>query len=156
MSYTPSIGVYGASHWAYVAGVIARRVEEIIESGHIDPAKIPQAVLLGVQEFFGLVADALDSDHPQNPLACYAAYEIAAGIVRYSEHGRRDDKEIQDELRKYAQFVSDLNCNRAITEDERGIAAELCHFLKILCSDGEMARYTEGFETSDHLWHNTL
>src|SRR5580704_1412968 len=82
MSQTVSLGVVGPSHWAYMASVMAEKLQHVANAKQTVVGQIPVGVYRDAREFYRLVLEAAGDGTPVNPPASINAYALAADAVR--------------------------------------------------------------------------
>src|SRR5260370_42002212 len=82
MSQTVSVGVVGPSHWAYMASVMAEKLQQMRNAKQTGPDQIPVGVYRDAQEFYRLVLEAAGDRTPLNPPASINAYALDADPLR--------------------------------------------------------------------------
>src|SRR5437899_12534617 len=82
MSQTVSVGVVGPSHWAYMASVMAEKLQQMANAMQTVAGQIPVGVYRDAREFYRLVLEAAGDGTPVNPPASINAYALAADAVR--------------------------------------------------------------------------
>lgn len=81
MSKTMAIGVVGPEHWAYMAKVMAEKLEEAVQKFCLAKTDIPKGVLRDAAEFSKLVLEGTNPFASPNPPASINAYVMAKKVV---------------------------------------------------------------------------
>jgi hypothetical protein len=142
MSRVVPDGVLGVSHYAYMAGAMARGLKEVVESGTLDAATFPQGVFHSAQEFFNSVRQRFEQKVPDDLLRTASDYSIAARALLH-EIGRPFT--IQAErtlLSRCAAFVDSLGRPRKLLPYEQELAATLAALFTEIERAGGDASYT--------------
>ena len=143
MSQTLSVGVVGPSHWAYMASVMADRLEQIAIVKRTAAAEIPRGVYSDAREFYKLVLEAAGVGTPVNPPASINAYALAADAVRAaSANASRAD--VEHTLGKQKALLDNLQESRELSEDDLETLSSLHAFFLWLKQEGESDAYERG------------
>lgn len=143
MSQTVSIGVVGPSHWAYMASVMADRLQQIADAKQTGAVQIPAGVYRDAREFFRLVLEAAGDSAPVNPPASINAYALAADAVR-ANRVNASRAEVEEELGRQKALLDDLQQSRGLSEVELGTLLSLHAFFLWLKQEGESDAYEQG------------
>jgi hypothetical protein len=141
MSQTVSVGVVGPSHWAYMASVMAEKLQEMINSKQT--SRIPPGVYRDARAFYGLVLEAAGDDTPVNPPASVNAYAIAADGVR-AVSAEASRAEVEQTLGRQKKLLDELQQPHALSEDELSNLSSLKTFFLWLKREGESDAYERG------------
>jgi hypothetical protein len=143
MSQTVSVGVVGPSHWAYMASVMAEKLQQIASAKEITATLIPAGVYHDAQEFYRLVLEAAGENTPVNPPASINAYALAADGVR-AVRADASRAEVEQTLEKQKALLESLNQPRRLSEKELEILSSLRVFFLWLKQEGESDAYERG------------
>jgi len=143
MSQTVSVGVVGPSHWAYMASVMAERLQQIRNAKQTAAAQIPPGVYRDAREFYRLVLEAAGDGTPGNPPASINAYALAADAVRAvrADASRAD---VEKTLGKQKALLDKLQQPRGLSEEELETLSSLHAFFLWLKQEGESDAYERG------------
>lgn len=144
MSQTISVGVVGASHWTYMATVMAERLDEAYRTNRIVAGSIPAGVYRDALAFSQLALQATGSSVPDNPPASLNAYVIASDVLRHSSHEPFPTSEdVNSQLQRYGTFLRSLsNASREVSSAERETLESLVAFFQCLKEEGESEAYS--------------
>jgi hypothetical protein len=143
MSRTVSVGVVGPSHWAYMASVMAAKLQQMIDAKQSLAGQIPVGVYRDAGEFYRLVLEAAGDRTPVNPPASINAYALAADAVRaLSADASRAD--VEQTLTKQKALLDDLKQPRALNDEELKTLSSLQAFFLWLKQEGESDAYERG------------
>ncbi len=143
MSQTVSVGVVGPSHWAYMASVMAEKLQQIATAKEITAARIPPGVYHDAQEFYRLVLEAAGDGTPLNPPASVNAYALAADAVR-AVRADASRAEVEETLGRQKALLEDLNEPRKLNAEELETLSSLQSFFLWLKQEGESDAYERG------------
>jgi hypothetical protein len=143
MSQTVSVGVVGPSHWAYMASVMADRLQQIADARQTDAVQIPIGVYRDAREFYKLVLEAAGDGTPINPPASISAYALAADAVR-AIRTNASRAEVEEELGRQKVLLDDLQQPRGLSGDELRTLSSLHAFFLWLKQEGESDAYEQG------------
>ena len=143
MSQTVSVGVVGPSHWAYMASVMVKKLQEIVDTKESAAHPIPPGVYRDAQELYRLVLEAAGDATPVNPPASINAYALAADAVR-AQRADASRAEVKQTLEKQKALLDDLQRARAFSEEELETLASLQAFFLWLKQEGESEAYERG------------
>jgi hypothetical protein len=142
MSQTMSIGVTGPSHWSFMAGVMADRLQKIATLGRVEAGVIPGGIYNDARQLLRLVLQAADDGIPDNPPASINAYVIALDAMKgVSQSLPKTRRELKERLDEYLAFVCSLREQRTLAGKEVDIAKSLAQFFQKLHEDGESEAY---------------
>lgn len=106
MSRTPHIGVVGVKHWAYMAGAIVERLDQIIKG---QKTKIGLGILYDVLLFFKVVLGQKTGTFFDNHLARGHAHVLAWKILNDCPAIKsHTPKEANGHFRRFADFLKSL------------------------------------------------
>jgi hypothetical protein len=137
-----------------MAGVLARRLEIILDSKRIKQTDVP-GVLVDAEEFFGLVAKYIDKKDDEamaigDFLASSNTHLIAVDVISECFFRQKLNLTIINaHLKKYCEFVLRLNEPRDITDEEFEIVRQLQTFLTVLKQKGDSETYRKRCEGED-------
>ena len=135
MSHTQSVGVFGYDHWALAARSAVEALESIIQSKLIGEGDFPQSLHVDLADFFGYLGEALNVKIPKNPPASARAHQLASHII--VAWGVTDRPAIENLLKSYCQFFSQLLTPRILDESEWHIAVSFGAFMNVMRERGE-------------------
>jgi hypothetical protein len=143
MSQTVSVGVVGPSYWAYMASVMAERLQQVANARQTVAGQIPAGVYRDAREFYRLVLEAAGDGTPVNPPASINAYALAADAVRA---GRADATraDVEQTLARQKALLDDLQRTRGLSEEELETLSSLHSFFLWLKQEGESEAYESG------------
>ena len=144
MSQTISVGVVGPSHWAYMASVMADKLQQMKAANRTDATRIPAGVYHDAIEFYKLVLEAAGDSAPKNPPASINAYAIAADAVRAVCSGVHSRVEVEITLHQHRSLLESLQQPRAFDEHESETLSSLFDFFVWLKHEGESDAYERG------------
>jgi hypothetical protein len=141
MSQTVSVGVVGPSHWAYMASVMAEKLQQMCNTRQT--TRIPVGVYRDAGEFYRLVLEAAGDGTPVNPPASINAYALAADAVRAvrADASRAD---VEQTLGKQKALLDSLQDSRELSEEELKTLSSLHEFFLWLKQEGESEAYERG------------
>lgn len=145
MSQTVSVGVVGPSHWAYMASVMAEKLEQMHAAKQTTAAVIPPGVYRDAREFYGLVLEAAGDGTPIDPPASINAYALAADAVR-AESANASRAEVEQTLASQKTLLDKLQQPRELSEEELKTLSSLRAFFLWLKQEGESDAYESGVE----------
>ncbi len=140
MSKTVSVGVVGPSHWAYMASVMAEKLQAMRDSGETNVARIPPGVLRDAREFYNLVLDAAGEKAPVNPPASINAYALAADAVR-AVSGDASRADVGETLGKQKELLDGIQEPRKLDSEELHTLSSLHGLFLWLKQEGESDAY---------------
>ena len=143
MSQTVSVGVVGPSHWAYMASVMADKLQQIASAKQTVAAKIPVGVYRDAREFYRLVLEAAGDGTPIDPPASINAYALAADAVR-AESANASRADVEQTLGRQKALLDSLQESRRLSEDELKTLSSLRAFFQWLKQEGESDAYERG------------
>lgn len=149
MSEIISVGVVGRSYWSYMAIVIAKCLERIIDVKRIEYRDIPQGVYKDARQFFGLVLQAAGDTVAENPPASLNAYVIAMDTATsVAQPILATRLKFREFLERLSSFLDQLEEPHQLTREELETADILRKFFLQLHHDGEKEAYetTVSFE----------
>jgi hypothetical protein len=140
MSKTVSVGVVGPSHWAYMASVMAAKLQLMVDNKRTLDGQIPVGVYRDAREFYKLVLEAAGDDTPANPPASINAYALAADAVRAvrADASRAD---VEQTLGTQNTLLNRLQQTSVLSEDELKTLSSLRTFFLWLKQEGESEAY---------------
>jgi hypothetical protein len=151
MSQTISIGVVGASHWTYMATVMAEWLEQFIKTNKPED-EIPKGVYKSALRFFDLVLQAANGTVPTNPLASINAYLIAADAIAGSTHSHTSTRhELRSRLEEFKLFLDQLPTTKKLDKHTKSVAIALEEFFNNLADEGEAESYEQNVRFEDPL-----
>ena len=143
MSQTVSVGVVGPSHWAYMASVMAERLQRMRDAKQTVAAQIPPGVYHDALEFYGLVLEAAGDDTPGNPPASIHAYALAADAVR-AVSADASRAVVGQTLGRQKALLDNLQQPRVLSDEELKTLSSLHSFFVWLKREGESDAYERG------------
>jgi hypothetical protein len=143
MSQTVSLGVVGPSHWAYMASVMAEKLQQVANAGQTAAGPIPVGVYRDAREFYKLVLEAAGDGTPVNPPASINAYALAADAVRATS-ANASRAEVEETLGRQKALLDDLQQPRTLSEQELTTLSTLRAFFLWLKQEGESEAYERG------------
>ena len=144
MSQTISVGVVGPSHWAYMASVMAEKLEQIKNARRTDAARFPKGVYHDALEFYKLVLEAAGDGSPKNPPASINAYAIAADAVRAVCTNVDSRSDVAKTLHTHQSLLESLQQARILEQQEVETLSSLQSFFVWLKHEGEADAYERG------------
>jgi hypothetical protein len=144
MSQTISVGVVGPSHWAYMASVMAERLQKIGETKRITASQIPAGVYRDALEFYRLVLEAAGDNVPVNPPASVNAYALAADALRTVCADVSSRTEVEQTLGKQKTLLENLQNARDLSSAELKTLSSLRECFLWLKREGESDAYERG------------
>jgi hypothetical protein len=149
MSKTVSVGVVGPSHWAYMASVMAEKLQQIQTAGETGIARIPPSVYRDAREFYGLVLEAAGDSTPVNPPASINAYALASDAIRAVTAGA-SRADVGEMLGKQKALLDRLQQPRRLDAEELQTLSALYGMFVWLKQEGESDAYEQSvaFESS--------
>jgi len=143
MSQTVSVGVVGPSHWAYMASVMAERLQQIRNAKQTAAAQIPAGVYRDAREFYRLVLEAAGDGTPGNPPASINAYALAADAVR-AARADASRADVEETLGRQKALLDKLQQPGGLNEAELDTLSSLHAFFLWLKQEGESDAYERG------------
>jgi hypothetical protein len=144
MSQTISVGVVGPSHWAYMASVMAEKLQKISEARRTTAKQIPAGVYRDAQEFYRLVLEAAGDGTPVNPPASINAYALAADALRTVCAKEISRDEIEQTLGRQKALLENLQNDIELSSDELKTLSSLRDCFLWLKHEGETDAYERG------------
>jgi len=141
MSQTISVGVVGPSHWAYMASVMAEKLQTISEAKRTTSRQIPAGVYRDALEFYRLVLEAAGDNIPINPPASVNAYALAADALRTVYANDISRTEVEQTLGKQQELLKNLQDDRDLTGEEINTLSSLQQCFLWLKREGESDAY---------------
>ena len=143
MSKTVSVGVVGPSHWAYMASVMATKLQKMVDAKRTLADQIPVGVYRDAREFYRLVLEAAGDDTPANPPASINAYVLAADAVR-AARADASRADVEQTLGSQYTLLNNLQRSSVLSEDELKTLSSLRAFFLWLKEEGESEAYERG------------
>ena len=143
MSKTVSVGVVGPSHWAYMASVMAAKLQQMVDAKRTLDGQIPVGVYRDAREFYKLVLEAAGDDTPANPPASINAYVLAADAVR-AARADASRADVEQTLGSQYTLLNNLQRSSVLSEDELKTLSSLRAFFLWLKEEGESEAYERG------------
>ena len=143
MSQTVSVGVVAPSHWAYMASVMAEKLQKILNAKQTAAAQIPAGVYRDAREFYRLVLEAAGDGTPANPPASINAYALAADGVR-AARANASRADVEETLCRQKALLDKLPQPYALSEEELKTLSSLRAFFLWLKQEGECDAYERG------------
>jgi hypothetical protein len=143
MSKTVSVGVVGPSHWAYMASVMATKLQKMVDAKRTLADQIPVGVYRDAREFYRLVLEAAGDDTPANPPASINAYALAADAVR-AARADASRADVEQTLGSQYTLLNNLQRSSVLSEDELKTLSSLRAFFLWLKEEGESEAYERG------------